>query len=619
MQPAFPAARPRATAVPASRGPALDFDPEEHRAALCAVIREIESAVLAGALAEPLPRAALHRILRRHPRHGRGLYSHSELIAGYRAFAGTEGFALDEPGFIARVQMRPVRTQSGVTPVTVLTKPYPCPGKCVFCPNDVRMPKSYLSVEPGCQRAEANGFDPYLQTYQRLLAFRSIGHPTDKAELIVLGGTFSYYPEPYRLWFIKRCFEAFNDFGAGRDGCAVADTQRLSLAQQTARLDGRRLGAGYNRVVARFLRRDAGAELLRDFEHASFDELAEVQRQNETARTRNVGLVLETRPDHIDEAEVECLRRLGCTKVQIGYQSLSDEILARNKRGHDVAATRRAMSLLRQAGFKILAHMMPNLLGATPDSDVEDIARAFDDPDFRPDELKVYPCSLIESAELMRHYEDGSFRPYARAELLHVLTELMLRTPRYCRLARVIRDISSGDIVAGNRLSNFREIAEQALRARGQRSVEIRSREIRHSRVGLGSTLRTTAYATSVAEERFIEFVTDDDRILGFCRLSLPRAPSFMAEIASSALLREVHVYGASLSLGERHGEHAQHRGFGRRLIDEAARQAALAGHANLAVISAVGTRPYYRARGFHDGRLYQHRALSGSVPSVGP
>jgi elongator complex protein 3 len=613
VQPAFPAARPP------SRGPALDFDPEEHRAALCAVIREIESAVLAGAPAEPLPRAALHRILRRYPRHGRGLYSHSELIAGYRAFAGTERFALDEPGFIARVQMRPVRTQSGVTPVTVLTKPYPCPGQCVFCPNDVRMPKSYLSVEPGCQRAEANGFDPYLQTYQRLLAFRSIGHPTDKAELIVLGGTFSYYPEPYRLWFIKRCFDAFNDFGNGRDGCAAADTQRLSLAQQTARLDGRRLGAGYNRVVARFLRQQGGADLLRDFEHASFDELAEVQRQNETARTRNVGLVLETRPDHIDQAEVECLRRLGCTKVQIGYQSLSDHVLARNKRGHDVAATRRAMSLLRQAGFKILAHMMPNLLGATPDSDVDDIARAFDDPDFRPDELKVYPCSLIESAELMRHYEDGSFRPYAQAELLYVLTELMLRTPRYCRLARVIRDISSGDIVAGNRLSNFREIAEQALRARGQRSVEIRSREIRDHRVGLESRLRTTAYATSVGEERFIEFVTDDDRILGFCRLALPSAPSFMAEIADSALLREVHVYGASLSLGERHGEHAQHRGFGRRLIDEAARQAALAGHANLAVISAVGTRPYYRERGFRDGRLYQHRALPDSVPSVRP
>jgi len=596
---------------PPARSSALDFDPAEHRAALCALIRDIESTVLADASDAVLAPARLHRILRRYPRHGRGLYSHSELIAGYRAFASSERFALDEPSFIAHVQMRPVRTQSGVTPVTVLTKPYPCPGQCVFCPNDVRMPKSYLSVEPGCQRAEVNGFDPYLQTYQRLLAFRAIGHPTDKAELIVLGGTFSYYPEPYKLWFIKRCFDAFNDFGSGRDGCAAARAQRLSIAEQTARLDGRQLGAGYNRVVARFLRRQTGADLLRDFEHASFDELWQAQSLNERAGTRNVGLVLETRPDHIDEAEVQCLRRLGCTKVQIGYQSLSDEILARNKRGHDLAATRRAMRLLRQAGFKILAHLMPNLLGATPDSDVADISRAFEDPDFRPDELKVYPCSLIESAELMRHYEDGSFRPYEHAELLHVLSELLLRTPRYCRLARVIRDISSGDIVAGNRLSNFREIAERALQAHGQRAVEIRSREIRQLRVAHDATLRTTAYATSVGEERFIEFVTDDDKILGFCRLSLPNGPSFVAEIARSALLRELHVYGASLALGALPGARAQHRGFGRRLIDEAARQAATAGYADLAVISAVGTRAYYRERDFCDGPLYQHRALS--------
>jgi elongator complex protein 3 len=599
---------------PPARSPALDFDPHEHRAVLCALIREIEALVLAEGSAGALAPARLHGILRRHPRHGCGLYSRSELIAGYRAFAGAEGFALDEPSFIAHVQMRPVRTQSGVTPVTVLTKPYPCPGRCVFCPNDVRMPKSYLSVEPGCQRAEANGFDPYLQTYQRLLAFRAIGHPTDKAELIVLGGTFSYYPEPYRVWFIKRCFDAFNDFGSGRDGCAAADTQRLSLVEQTSRLDGRQLGAGYNRVVTQFLRRQAGADLLRDFEHASFDELAHVQRQNEHARTRNVGLVLETRPDHIDEAEVQSLRRLGCTKVQIGYQSLSDEILARNKRGHDLAATRRAMRLLRQAGFKILAHLMPNLLGATPESDVADIARAFEDPDFRPDELKVYPCSLIESAELMRHYEDGSFRPYEQPELLYVLSELLLRTPRYCRLARVIRDISSGDIVAGNRLSNFRELAERALHARGQRCVEIRSREIRQARLAHEARLITTAYATSVGEERFIEFVTDDDRILGFCRLSLPGAPSFVSEIAGSALLRELHVYGASLALGEQPAERAQHRGFGRRLIAEAVRQAQAAGYTDLAVISAIGTRAYYREREFSDGVLYQHRALSADT-----
>jgi elongator complex protein 3 len=480
----------------------------------------------------------------------------------------------------------------------------------VFCPNDVRMPKSYLSAEPGCQRAEANGFDPYLQTYQRLCAFRAIGHPTDKAELIVLGGTFSYYPEPYRLWFIKRCFDAFNDFAAGRDRRAQADPQRLSVADQRERLDGRQLGPGYNRVVTRFLRERHGDRLLGDFERASFDELAAVQRENEQARTRNVGLVLETRPDHIDEDEVRRLRRLGCTKVQIGYQSLSDEILRLNKRGHDLAATRRAMRLLRQGGFKILAHIMPNLLGATPETDIEDAERLFGDPDFRPDELKLYPCSLVESAELMRFFESGEYRPYDYDQLLLVMSEVLRRAPRYCRLSRVVRDISSGDIVAGNKLSNFREIAERALRERGEPVVEIRSREIRDGAIVTTPSLRTTEYASSAGEERFIEFISADDRILGFCRLTLPSSPSFIEELAPSALLRELHVYGASLALGEAAGGRAQHRGLGRALIEQACRQASAAGFSDLAVISAVGTRAYYRVNGFSDGELYQHRAL---------
>ncbi|HEX4351766.1 MAG TPA: hypothetical protein VHZ95_02605, partial [Polyangiales bacterium] len=264
-----------------SRGPVLDFDPEAHRPGLCAVIHAIEEVT---ALREqPLAQAALHKILRRHPRAGRGLFSRSELIAGYRAFADEERFRLGEARFIARVQMRPVRTQSGVTPVTVLTKPFPCPGQCVFCPNDVRMPKSYLSAEPGCQRAEANGFDPYLQTYSRLLAFRAIGHPTDKAELIVLGGTFSYYPESYRRWFVMRCFDALNDFGAGRDRREEANAQRLSLDAQRDVLDGRKLGAGYNRVVTRCLRDERGS-LLREFESASASQLMAAQRENESAR-----------------------------------------------------------------------------------------------------------------------------------------------------------------------------------------------------------------------------------------------------------------------------------------------------------------------------------------------
>jgi len=595
---------------------AYQFEPEAHREALCAVIREIEAFVLgAGDGHAALPRPVLHGILRRHPRAGRGFFSRSELIAGYRAFAAREGFRLDEASFMTRVQMRPVRTQSGVTPVTVLTKPYPCPGKCVFCPNDVRMPKSYLSAEPGCQRAEANGFDPYLQTYQRLRAFRAIGHATDKVELIVLGGTFSYYPEAYRLWFLKRCFDALNDFGAERDGCAAAESQRLTLPELSA-VQGSQLGeagaTGYNRVVSRFLRQ-TGRALLRDFEHADWAALQRAHDENEHSRCRNVGLVLETRPDHLDEAEVERLRRMGCTKVQIGYQSLSDGILLANKRGHDVAQTRAATRLLRRAGFKILAHLMPNLLGATSDSDRAELQQLFSDPDFCPDELKLYPCSLIESAELMRYYHAGTYRPYTHDELLEVVSDALRLAPRYCRLARVIRDISSGDIVAGNRTSNFREVAERNLRERGERPQEIRSREIKLTPLGRAqeASLRVTQYDTSVSEERFLELVTPDDQLLGFCRLSLPKQPGFIPELAHSALIRELHVYGASLALGQAPRDNAQHQGFGKRLLTEAAMQASERGFEDLAVISAVGTREYYRARGFHDGALYQHLKLA--------
>ena len=596
---------------------AFEFEPELHREALCAVIREIEAKVLDDAnTSAALTSGVLHGILRRHPRGGSGFFSRSELIAGYRAFAQSEGFRLDETSFLARVQMRPVRTQSGVTPVTVLTKPYPCPGQCVFCPNDVRMPKSYLSAEPGCQRAEANGFDPYLQTYQRLRAFRAIGHATQKVELIVLGGTFSYYPEAYRLWFLKRCFDALNDFGAERDGCAAAEPERLELPDGLGQVRAGQLGAAgsdsYNGVVGRFLREQSGGALLRAFERADWAMLEAAHEQNERSRCRNVGLVLETRPDHLDEAEVERLRRMGCTKVQIGYQSLSDAVLVANKRGHDVAQTRAATRLLRRAGFKVLAHMMPNLLGATPDTDVEELRQLFEDPDFCPDELKLYPCSLIETAELMRHYEAGAYRPYDSDELLRVVSEALRLAPRYCRLARVIRDISSGDIVAGNRISNFREVAERSLRARGEQPCEIRAREIKLTRVTDAEevNLRVTTYATSVSSERFIELVTPADQLLGFCRLSLPGASGFIPEIADSALIRELHVYGASLALGQAPGDNAQHQGYGKRLLAEAQQLARVHGFRDLAVISAVGTREYYRARSFRDGSLYQHFAL---------
>ncbi len=603
----------------------LEID-DRHRAQLIPLLQ----AIIAG---EQLSPKQLNTLQRRYPRpDGGGMYSRSDLIHAYRQLAGDDGLPAFNEAVLSRLRRKPVRTSSGVTPVTILTKPFPCPGTCIFCPNDVRMPKSYLADEPGAQRAEQNGFDPYLQTYTRLLTYYSTGHPTDKIELIILGGTWSFYPESYQIWFIKRAFDALHDFGKEIDRRAEVEAALKAQSQfhpdgpiTNVVLAGSDLQQSYNQVVQSIYR----DEMHRSFEmaqaigrgehprspideYATWDELAAVQRENETAACRSVGLVIETRPDHISAEEVLRVRRLGCTKVQIGFQSLNDAVLAANKRGHDVAATRRAVKLLRQAGFKIHAHWMPNLYGSTPADDIADYERLFGDPDFRPDELKIYPCSLIESAELMQRYADGSWRPYTHDELLNVLTECFKLTPEYCRLTRVIRDIPSTDIVAGNQLTNFRQIAEDELKRQGVRSADIRAREIRHQQID-PATLRQdeSSYASSCGEEIFLQYITPDRLIAGFLRLSLPTTPAITPELDGAAMIREVHVYGQAQDLGESTPGMAQHAGLGTRLIERAVEIATVHGYERLAVISAIGTREYYRKRGFDTGDLYQLRDLS--------
>jgi elongator complex protein 3 len=468
------------------------------------------------------------------------------------------------------------------------------------------MPKSYLASEPGAQRAEQHGFDPYRQTWARLEAFRAMGHPLDKVELIVLGGTWSAYPLPYRRWFVLRCLEALCEFGA------VAELPR-ERPEPFGSFEGLPAAAPgiYNETVSAHLRAHQDGRLRAPDEQASWAALAQAQQRNEDAEVRCVGLSLETRPDEIDEAEVLCLRGLGATKIQLGIQSLSDEVLHRNQRGHDVAATRGAMTLLRAAGFKLHAHWMPNLLGSSPEADLEDFERLFADPAIRPDELKLYPCSLVESAELMDHHRAGAWRPYDDAELLHVVSEGMRRTPRWCRLTRVVRDIPSPEIVLGNKRTNFREIAEAELRRRGVALADVRAREIRDAGFEPSDLqLRETRYDTAVGIECFLELVTPEDRIVAFVRLALPAAPSFVPELGSSAVIRELHVYGPTAGLGEASGGRPQHGGLGRRLVEAARARAVAAGHTRLAVISAMGTRAYYRRLGFRDGSLYQHLAL---------
>ncbi len=555
---------------------------------------------------------SMQKVIRRFPKSHGKLFAKYELLKGYN-YLIEKGELVKNAEIEFQLRMKPTRSISGVLPLTVLTKPYPCPGKCIFCPNDVRMPKSYLSDEPGAQRAERNNFDPYLQTFNRLKAFASTGHTVSKVELIILGGTWSYYPEAYQIWFIKRCFEALNDFGNKDQRSEVELTSvnafNTKVVPSEAKLAAQEIN--YNQAVAK-VDRD---QLLK--EKASWDELEKLHIVNSTSNVKCVGLVIETRPDHISEKEVLRVRRLGATKTQIGFQSLSDKVLELNKRGHLTAATRRAVSLVRSAGFKIHAHWMPNLYGSDPTADKLDFAKLWT-PDYQPDELKIYPCSLIASAELMQYFEKGLWKPYTREELLDVLTYALSNTPRYVRLTRVIRDIPSTDIVVGNKLTNFRELVEQELKVRKIVLQDIRSREIKGelpSEVDI--SLKITSYdaknSYGETREHFIEFITTNDKICGFLRLSLPKSnleEHFVSELKNTGIIREVHVYGTSIAVGEKSGEGVQHLGLGKKLIAKAEEMSREAGFTKLAVISAIGTRGYYDKLGYNLIDLYQVKDL---------
>ena len=496
--------------------------------------------------------------LRRNPLPGGGYLGKNALVAAYHQMVA-EGKLSPDPQLLARLRLKPVRTGSGVTTVTVLTKPYPCPAKCIFCPTEENMPKSYIADEPGARRAVEHHFDPFDQVASRMQALAEVGHPTDKIELLILGGTWSAYRRDYQQWFIQRCFDAMNGISS-----------------------------------------------------ATLEEAFAI---NETASHRNVGLVIETRPDEITPQEIVWLRQLGVTKVQMGAQSFDDRILALNRRGHTVAQTRQAVNLLRMAGFKIVLHWMPNLLGATPESDRQDFQRMWEG--FCPDEIKIYPTQLLEKTELYAIWQAGGYRPYSTQELIELIADVKPSIPRYCRVNRVIRDIPSTYVVEGNKVTSLRQDVHRELKRRGTRCQCIRCREIGQRPIDQRRLHNESiVYSTDVSEEHFLSFVTEDDHLAGFLRLSLPHEGgknAFLPELKEAALIREVHVYGQSVELGREQPGAAQHSGLGTRLIHWAEQLARQRGYPKLAVISAVGTRQYYLQRGFRRGDLYLIKELQMS------
>jgi elongator complex protein 3 len=495
-------------------------------------------------------------------RHGTGLVRNDALLRRYREDV-TAGRRTSDGRVEQVLQLNAIRSSSGIATVTVITEPYACPGRCVYCPTEARAPKSYLPNEPAILRALRNGYDPYRQVVSRLEALHQTGHPTDKVELIVKGGTWSFYPDAYQRWFVARCFDAANAFGS-----------------------------------------DAPA--------GEPSPLAEAQQRNETAATRVIGVTIETRPDYVTPEEILRLRELGVTRVELGAQSLDDRVLALTVRDHGTRETAQATALLRDAGFKVAYHLMPNLPGAEPADDVATFRRLFDDPAFRPDTMKIYPCVVTETAELHTWWQQGRYRPYDDETLVELLIELKQLVPPYVRIERVIRDIPSNSIVAGCRFINLREEVQRRLRQRGLRCRCVRCREVRDQAEGAFELTRRE-YDAAGGREIFLSFEErPSERLAALLRLRIPSAtaPSIEA-LRGAALVRELHTYGRHVPLQARAEGAVQHHGFGRRLMQEAERIAREQfGRPRVAVIAGVGVREYYRGLGYRLDGTYMIKDL---------
>jgi elongator complex protein 3 len=467
------------------------------------------------------------------------------------------------------LRKRSVRTLSGIAPVAVLTMPYPCPGKCAYCPTEKDVPQSYLSNEPAVMRAIRCEFNPYAQVHYRLQALVANGHEPTKIELIVIGGTWSYLPTEYKFWYIKECFRAANDF-------------QLRITNYELR------------------KKSKPGESIKILKKKLLDE----QKKNETAKYKIIGITLETRPDYINEKELLEMRELGCTRVEIGVQAIDDKILKLNKRGSDVADIARATRLLKDFGFKVTYHVMPALPGATPSKDFKMYQQLFNDARFQPDQIKFYPTVVTKGSELYKWWKAGKYKPYSKKQLEDLIIKCKAATPEYVRIIRLIRDIPAESIVAGNIVTNLRQVMQQ----RGVECRCIRCREAREVKLKV-IKYKVIKYKASEGDEYFISYESKDEKILyGFCRLRLSLQNIEHIAHNNLALIRELHVYGELVSVGDK--KKTQHAGLGKKMLTEAEKIAKKNGYQKMAIISGVGVRGYYRKLGYKLENSYMVKKL---------
>lgn len=507
--------------------------------------------------------------------------SKTELLTAYHKLLKKKSIEKN-PALEKLLMRRAVRTLSGVTVITSLVKPYPCPGECVYCPLDERMPKSYLSEEPAAMRALTLKFDPYEQMAKRIEALESNGHPTDKIEFIIKGGTWNSYPLAYQYWFILRSFEA----------CNKMDKKHpvFTKLKETSPL----------------------ADLKK--------ALAAEQRKNETAKHRIIGLTLETRPDCINKHTIWQMREQGCTRLELGIQHTDDEVLALTKRGHTTERAREATELLRNYGYKVDFHLMPQLPGATPAKDLAMMESIFTDPGFKPDMIKIYPCTVVKGSELYDWFVAGKYTAYPTRELIDIIKTFKSHIPRYARISRLIRDIPGQYIEEGNKVTNLRQVIETEMKRDGLVCKCLRCREIGHVKTDgwtakqLKPILFIDEYETRGGMEYFLSYEDAKRQVVfAFCRLRVVTKPVIHPNKKLNsyhAYIRELHTYGQLVRIGKQQKESTQHKGLGRKLVALAEKIVKKQKIGKLAVISGVGVRGYYRKWGYKLEKTYMVKNL---------
>jgi len=456
-----------------------------------------------------------------------------------------------------QLKKRPIRSLSGVAVVAVLTKPWPCPGKCLYCPLEKGVPKSYLSGEPAVERAKLLKYNPYEQVKKRIEVLKNNNHPVDKIELIVIGGTWSYLPKKYQTWFIKRCFD------------------------------------GANNSISK--------------------DLKTAQKKNETTKHRLIGITLETRPDYINTQELIRMRSLGCTRVEIGVQAIDDQILKLNTRGHKTTETIEATRLLKDAGFKICYHFMPGLYGSSPQKDLTMFKKLFTSQDFQPDMLKIYPCVVTKGSKLYGMYKNKKYKPYTDKQLMTLLIKMKLIVPEYIRINRLIRDIPAYQIQGGSKISNLREFIQKRMKKENKTCSCIRCREIKNEPINIKNIkLKKQKYNASQGQEIFLSFKdVKQNKIAAFLRLRLPKENNqTLPGLKNAAIIRELHTYGQLVEIKKTNKKAVQHLGLGKKLMAEAEKIAKEQGYKKIAVISGIGVRNYYRHLGYRLKNTYLFKNL---------